>query len=123
MNCRTCMNPIHLEAAGRRIEARHDDSDLDTHPATCDDAGVDAVQHLCDQLATAQLALSMGGPVEMLLPILLPVQGAFTKVVTLAQREKEMWFPGLTGQVDPRLAALLAAQSEIPDDLSGLTDL
>jgi len=122
MNCRTCFEPVKYEPDGFQIVVRHMDESITGHPATPDDPGVDAVQHLADQLATAALALSIGGPASMLLPILLPVQSAFTRVVNAAQGVgDDALVPGIRGHVDTRLVALLTASAGgAPDDLSGL---
>jgi hypothetical protein len=121
VQCRTCFTPVHYAPDGMKVVVQHDDETITGHPAVPDDPGVDAVQHLADQLATAQLALSIGGHSSMLLPILLPVQSAFTKVVQFAQMADDGVIPGVNGRVDARLVALLASSAEeVPDDLSGL---
>jgi len=122
VNCRTCFTPVHYETNGMKIVVAHDDVEITGHTPVPDDPGVDAVQHLADQLATAALALSIGGVSSMLLPIMLPVQSAFTKVVQFAQMAGEDgMIPAVTGRVDARLVHLLAsAADEVPDDLSGL---
>ena len=122
--CRTCFTPVHYEPDGFKVVVVHDDETISGHPAMADDPGVDTVQHLSDQLATVSLALSIGGPPSMLLPILLPLQSAFTKVVQFAQMAgDEGLIPGVEGRVDARLVALLGdLAGKAPDDLSGLTD-
>jgi len=107
-----------------KIVVIHDDESITDHTAVADDPGVDTIQHLADQLATAQLALSIGGHPGMLLPILLPVQSAFTKTVQFAQMvgdDDNALIPAVMGRVDARLVSLLAAATdEVPDDLRDL---
>lgn len=124
IQCRTCFTPVIFRNDGFKVAVVHQDESITGHPAVADDPGVDTIQHLADQFATAQLALSIGGPPSMLLPILLPVQSAFTKVVHFAQMAgDDGLMPGVNGRVDARLVALLGdLAGETPDDLSGLTD-
>jgi len=124
IQCRTCFTPVRYEPDGFKVIVVHEDPTITDHTPAADDPGVDAVQHLADQLATAQLALSIGGPPPMLLPILLPVQSAFTKVVQFAQMAgDDGLIPGVNGRVDARLVALLGdLAGNAPDDLSGLDE-
>lgn len=124
IQCRTCFAPVHFRNDGFKVATVHDDESITDHQAVADDPGVDVIQHLADQFATAQLALSIGGPPSMLLPILLPLQSAFTKAVQFAQMAGDDGLvPGVNGRVDARLVALLGdLAGGSPDDLSGLSE-